>query len=192
VVLGSPEHVRLLAAVGDAVALQVSDMRGQRRRAESAASMADQPGLDDDAAFAAEQTATAERGTTSPEGRVAVPRAPFPPQRRPFDASLPHGAQHLVDDALVAASIADAPHHDLELIIVATHARHPRYLLSAVPHVAVDRSCSSVEVRRDEVIGVGGSEKKAEDGNNRSRQENIGIDESVVVRVAVTRAGARE
>jgi hypothetical protein len=40
--------------------------------------MADHPGLDDDAAFGVEQTAAAERGTTSPERRVTVRSTPLP------------------------------------------------------------------------------------------------------------------
>jgi hypothetical protein len=80
-VLGSAEHAGFLAAAGDTVALQVGDMGGQRRRAESVAPMADHPGLDDDATLGAEQTAAAERGTTSPERRSAAQR-PSPPSGR--------------------------------------------------------------------------------------------------------------
>jgi hypothetical protein len=38
---------------------------------------------------------------------------------------FPHGAQHLADEALAAASIADASQQDLELVIVAVHGRPP-------------------------------------------------------------------
>jgi len=38
---------------------------------------------------------------------------------------FPDGAQHLVEEALVAASIADASQQDLELVIVAVHGRPP-------------------------------------------------------------------
>jgi hypothetical protein len=56
------------------------------------------------------------------------PNAERPPRTTPpsgrrtwFDTCLPPDAQNLVDEALVAASIADGPHQDLEFIVVAAH-----------------------------------------------------------------------
>jgi hypothetical protein len=66
-VLGGAEHVSLLAAAGDAVALQIGDVSGERRRAESAAPVADHPGLDDDATLGAKEPAAAERNAAAAE-----------------------------------------------------------------------------------------------------------------------------
>jgi len=134
VILGGTEHVGLLAAASNAVTLQVGDVGRQRRRAEGVAPMADDTGLDDDTTLGAKEAATAERGPAAAEGRVAVPRAAFPPQRRTFEAGFPHRAQHLVDEAVAAAAATtDPPHQDLELVIIAVHACHPGYLGSTVP-----------------------------------------------------------
>jgi hypothetical protein len=55
----------------------------------------------------------------TPSGR---PRTTPPSGRRTwFNTRLPPGAQNLVDEALAAASIADAPHQDLEFVVVAAH-----------------------------------------------------------------------
>jgi hypothetical protein len=80
--------------------------------------MSDHPGLDDNSAFAAEQTAAAERGTASPERRLAVPRA-TPLSRR--QTGILRRAQDVADEAPAAALIADAPKQDFELVIVAAH-----------------------------------------------------------------------
>jgi len=44
------EHPGIGAIVGDAVALEIGDMLGQRRRPEAGPAMADDPAHDDDAA----------------------------------------------------------------------------------------------------------------------------------------------
>jgi len=124
-VLGGAEHMGLLAVSGDAVALQVRNVGRERRRTKGTVSVAGHPGLQDDAALGGEQTAAAECGTASPEPRVAKPGRP-PPGRVPsFMTGLPGGAQHLVDKALAAATIADAAQLDIELIVVAVHACPP-------------------------------------------------------------------
>ena len=124
-ILGGTEHAGLLAAAGDAITFQVGDMGGQRRRAEGAAPMLDHPRLDDDAALGGEESAAAEHGPAAPERRSAVPRGPPAPGGRTFMTGFPHGAQHLVDEALAAASIADASQQDLELVIVVVHGHPP-------------------------------------------------------------------
>jgi hypothetical protein len=72
IILGGAGHASLLAAPGDAVALQVCDVCREWCRADGAA-LADDAGLDDDAAIAAQQPAAAERGAASPE--CPAPRA---------------------------------------------------------------------------------------------------------------------
>jgi hypothetical protein len=88
--------------------------------------MPDHPGLDDDATIGGEQTAAAECGAASPERRAAAPRTtPLSGRRTWFDTRLPLGAQNLADEALAAVSIADAPHQDLEFVVVAAHGYTP-------------------------------------------------------------------
>jgi hypothetical protein len=79
-ILGRAEHVGLLAAAGDAVTLQVGDMRGERRRSEGAAPMADHPSLDDDAALGGEEPAAAEHSPAALERQSAVPWGPPAPE----------------------------------------------------------------------------------------------------------------
>ena len=70
----------------------------------------------------ARRTAAAECGAASPERQAAAPRTTPPSGPRTwFDARLSRGAQNLVDEALAATSIADAPHQDLEFVVVAAH-----------------------------------------------------------------------
>jgi hypothetical protein len=79
--------------------------------------MADHPGLDDGATVGGEQTAAGERGgglARTPSGCHGT----TPPCGRRIwsNTRLLPGAQNLVDETLTAASIADAPHQDLEFV----------------------------------------------------------------------------
>jgi hypothetical protein len=89
--------------------------------------------LTTDAALVAEEPAAAECSPAAPERRSAVPPATTRPGQQSVVTGLPGGTQNLVDEALAAALIADASHQDFEFVIVAVHARYPRYLGSLVP-----------------------------------------------------------
>jgi hypothetical protein len=116
----------LLAAAADAITLKVGNVGGERRRAEGAATMADDTSLHDDAAMSREEPATAECGVSSPKCRVSVSREPPPASRiQTAIAYFPGGTQHLVDKALTATTIADASQPDIEIFIAAIHRCDP-------------------------------------------------------------------
>jgi hypothetical protein len=52
---------------------------------------------------------------------------------------FPHGAERLVDEALAAASIADASQQDPELVIVAVHGHPPGRFEWPVPKRGLKR-----------------------------------------------------
>ena len=82
-VLGGAEHAGLPAATGDAVALEVGDMGGERRRAKDAAPVPDHPGLDDDATPGAEKP-VAGRMRSVPARKIDRPYRPnFVPAAEP-------------------------------------------------------------------------------------------------------------
>jgi hypothetical protein len=109
---GGAEHAVLLAIPGDPVALEVCDVGRQRRRAEGPPLMADHPGLDDGATVSGEQTAAGER----PNAKRLPRDHPSLRHRIWSDTRLLPGAQNRVDETLSAASIADAPHQDVEFV----------------------------------------------------------------------------
>jgi hypothetical protein len=113
---GRDEHAALLAIPGDPVALEVGDVGRQQRRAEGPPLMVERPGLDGDATVGGEQTAAGSAVRPRPNAE-RLPRAPPPSGRRIWsDTRLLPRAQNLVGETLTAASIADAPHQDLEFV----------------------------------------------------------------------------
>src|SRR5215475_11844581 len=122
-VLRGAEHMRLLTIAADAVAPQVGDVGGERRRTEGTGPMPDDAGLHDDAAMTRKEPAGAERGASSPECRTAVPSSTG--RIRAAIAGFFSRAQHLIDEALAAAVIADASQSDVEIFITAVHRCNP-------------------------------------------------------------------
>ncbi len=105
VVAGRVEHPRWRAVAGDAFALQIRDVRGQRRRAPATpASGGHGQHLDHDAPARAEQATAGEGGASPPEGRLRTPS-------RSAGAAAPAAtvdrgdAQHLGDQAAGIAAL---------------------------------------------------------------------------------------
>jgi hypothetical protein len=120
-ILRRDDEVEMMPVV-EAASREGRGVRAVLGSAKHAALLAVHPGLDDYATVGGEQTAAAECGPASPERRTTAPRTTPPSGRRTwFDARLPRGAQNLVDEALAAVSIADAPQHNLEFVVVAAH-----------------------------------------------------------------------
>jgi hypothetical protein len=71
-VIAGIEHHRLLAAAGDAVALQIGKMSGQRRGTKRTALMADDARLHHHAPRRAKQAVAARTDPAAPEGRAPV------------------------------------------------------------------------------------------------------------------------
>src|SRR6185437_7822420 len=127
VIAGRIEHPRRCSVTGDAVALEIGDVLGQRRRAEPRALVTDdarfghdaprvraQPDRDRGAAPTAE--ARPAPALAGPEAVADVPR-------------LLRGPHHLADEGLrtLAAAVAmlDAPRPDAQVVVPCRHGRNP-------------------------------------------------------------------
>ncbi len=122
------EHDAFISVAAHALALEVADMAGQRRRAIRLALMAGDARLDDDAALRGEDTGAAEDVAATPEGRVAEAPASFARQRSTGHmAGALRGGEHLIDVALCPrrARRTDAARLDAEVAVALAHVGAP-------------------------------------------------------------------
>ena len=124
VVGGRVEHPGVRAVAGDAVALEVGDMLRERRRTKSAATVAHDPGHDDDAPAGRSGGQGQRRPPSAAEGRTAGSPAASP-ERLASVARFLRGPHHLANEALrslgALVAVTDAAGARIEVIVPRGH-----------------------------------------------------------------------
>ena len=117
------EQTGVGASAGDAIPLKVSDMLGERRRAESMSAVPDHPRLDHDPTRRRTERQGKCRGTTSTEPRAGI--ASLPAKAFPGVTGLPGGPHDLTNKALrpgrSTPSVANTAGSDMQVIVARIH-----------------------------------------------------------------------
>ena len=125
---GGVEHARVLAVACHALALQVGDVLGQRRRTEARALMAHDARLHHHAPGVRAQPDRDRRAAAAAEPRAAAALA-----RSEAVADMPgllRGPHHLADEGLralaAAVAVLDAPGPDAQVVVARRHGPKPQ------------------------------------------------------------------
>jgi hypothetical protein len=122
------EHPRGRSVAGDALALEIGDVRGQRRpRPSIPVETGDRDNLDQHAPARSEQAAACEGRAATAEVRLPALARSAPAGRSPASAAARGDAEHLDDKSLRLAALAGSPVPDLARpdaeILVLAHGR---------------------------------------------------------------------
>ena len=124
VVGGCVEHPGICAVTGHSVALQVGDMLRERRGTKSTATVAHDPGDDDDAPAGRSGGQGQRRPPSAAEGRTACSPAASP-ERLASVARFLRGPHHLANEALrslgALVAVMDAAGARIEVIVPHGH-----------------------------------------------------------------------
>ena len=124
VVGGCVEHPGICAVAGHSVALEVGDMLRERRRTKSAATVAHDPGHDDDAPAGRSGGQGQRRPPSAAEGRTSGGAAASP-ERLASVARFLRGPHHLANEALrslgALVAVMDAAGARIEVIVPRGH-----------------------------------------------------------------------
>ena len=120
------EHTGVSAVAGDALAFEVGDVLGERRRTKTAAAVAHDPGHDDDAPAWRAGGEGQRRPPSAAEGRAASSPAALP-EGLASVARLLRGPHDLADEALrslgALVAVTDTARARAEVIVPRRHAR---------------------------------------------------------------------
>ncbi len=122
------EHAGVGAVMGNAVALQIDDMIGQRRRPETASGVSNHAGLRHHAARAGTERQRKRRAAPAAEARAMCPARPATEALADVSGLLggPHDlADERVRPAAVAAAVTNAAEPDAEVVVTSAHGRSP-------------------------------------------------------------------
>ena len=119
------EHTRISAVAGDALAFEVGDVLGERRRAKTAAAVAHDPGHDDDAPALRAGGQGQRRPSSAAEGRAASSIAALP-EGPASVARLLRGPHDLAREGLwspnAPVAVTDAAGTRVEVVVPRRHA----------------------------------------------------------------------
>src|SRR5882762_7004567 len=122
------EHAGVGAVMGNAVALQIDDMIGQRRRPETASGVSDHASLRHHAARAGTERQRKRRAAPAAKARAMCPARPAT-EALAYMPGLLGGPHDLADErvrpAAVAAAVTNAAELDAKLVVTSAHGGSP-------------------------------------------------------------------